>query len=102
MGAGPHGGHLSALRCCLGTAVSLSFGRFLYAWTKVTLYAMGILTTRLIGHKMIFPADDAAGLQSLSNAPKTRCIHCVGKRWEENMWNFVSMQTPASQWRPHA
>lgn len=30
--------------------------------TVVTLYAMGILTTRLIGHKMIFNADqDRAG-----------------------------------------
>mmetsp|Transcript_65503 Transcript_65503/g.153251 ORF Transcript_65503/g.153251 Transcript_65503/m.153251 type:complete len:659 (-) Transcript_65503:50-2026(-) len=41
--------------------------------TVVTLYAMGILTTRLIGHKMIFPADDedAESLKELTTPFRT-------------------------------
>ena len=45
-------------------ATATTASDFLLAVFKVTLYAMGILTTRLIGHKMIFDAEYAAGLQT--------------------------------------
>lgn len=51
----------------------------------MTLYAMGILTTRLIGHKMIFDSDQAGPVILLDFVPR---FGRFGRFWVRRRWEL--------------